>query len=83
MVILQGQGKYSVGMPYSPFADVYDGMVSERPYRKVLSPSDAIKEIEQCKGTNLILSYWTFLFKPSKMCWGKFEISVDKEEYLG
>lgn len=33
------------------FADAYDGMVSERPYRKVLSPADAIKEIEQCKGT--------------------------------
>lgn len=32
-------------------ADAYDGMVSDRPYRKALSSAEALKEIEQCKGT--------------------------------
>jgi diguanylate cyclase (GGDEF)-like protein len=32
-------------------ADAYDAMVSERPYREAISPSDAANELIACKGT--------------------------------
>ncbi|MFA6281483.1 MAG: HD domain-containing phosphohydrolase [Candidatus Omnitrophota bacterium] len=34
-------------------ADTFDAMTTDRPYRKSLSLSEAIKELERCKGTQL------------------------------
>lgn len=32
-------------------ADTYDALITERPYKKALSPEKALKEIEKCSGT--------------------------------
>lgn len=34
-------------------ADTFDAMTSDRPYRKALTPEEALKEIEKCAGTQL------------------------------
>jgi len=43
--------KIPLGARIMAVADAYNAMISERPYRKALSPEDACAELERCKGT--------------------------------
>ncbi len=47
---LQGQN-IPEGARILAVADAYDAMTSDRPYRKALEPLEAIKEIQDCSGT--------------------------------
>ena len=43
--------KIPLGARILAVADAFEAMISERPYRKALSPDAAFAEIERCKGT--------------------------------
>ncbi len=50
-------------------ADAYEAMTSERPYRRALSPIEALTELERCSGTQFdpkIVAAFVKLFKKDK-----------------